>query len=129
MIVRSLDQISGTDRDVHGEGWRSRRFLLRDDGLGFSLTDATVAAGTEMEIEYRHHLEACYCLDGDAEITDLATGERHVINPGTVYALDQHDRHALRVSRDLRLICVFTPALVGGETHDATGGYPPPTEP
>jgi L-ectoine synthase len=128
MIVRSLDQISGTDRDVQGEGWRSRRFLLRDDGLGFSLTDTTVAAGTEMEIEYRHHLEACYCLDGDAEITDLATGQRHVINPGTVYALDQHDRHRLRVARDLRLICVFTPALTGGETHDASGGYPPPAD-
>lgn len=126
MIVRSLDQVSGTDRDVHGEGWRSRRFLLRDDGVGFSLTDTTVAAGSEMEIEYRHHLEACYCLDGDAEITDLATGESHVINPGTMYALDQHDRHRLKVSRDLRLICVFTPALVGAETHDDSGGYPPP---
>lgn len=124
MIVRSLDEVTGTERDVHGEGWRSQRLLLRRDGLGFSLHDTTVAAGAEMELEYRNHLEACYCLEGEAEITDLASGERHTIGPGTVYALDQHDRHALRVVSELRLVCVFNPALTGAETHDATGSFP-----
>jgi hypothetical protein len=42
MIVRSLDQVIGTDRDVSG------------DGMGFSLHDTTVAAGAELELEYRH---------------------------------------------------------------------------
>ena len=125
MIVRSLDEVTGTERDVHGEGWRSQRLLLRRDGLGFSLHDTTVAAGAEMELEYRNHLEACYCLEGEAEITDLASGERHTIGPGTVYALDQHDRHTIRVVSELRLVCVFNPALTGAETHDATGSFPP----
>jgi len=124
MIVRSLDEVTGTERDVHGEGWRSQRLLLRRDGLGFSLHDTTVAAGAEMELEYRNHLEACYCLEGEAEITDLASGERHTIGPGTVYALDQHDRHTIRVVSELRLVCVFNPALTGAETHDATGSFP-----
>src|SRR3990170_3653218 len=53
MIVRSLDEVTGTERDVHGEGWRSQRLLLRRDGLGFSLHNTTVAAGAEMELEYR----------------------------------------------------------------------------
>lgn len=126
MIVRSIADIAGSERDVRGEGWRSLRLLLRDDGLGFSLSETTVAAGTELELEYRHHVEACLCLEGRAEVTDLASGTRHAIEPGTVYALDQHDRHRIRVLDDLRLVCVFNPALTGRETHDARGGYPPP---
>ena len=126
MIVRSLEDVVGSDRDVEGEGWRSRRLLLRRDQLGFSLHDTTVGAGTELSLQYKHHLEACYCLEGEAELVDLASGERHTIAPGTMYALDEHDRHTLTVQRDLRLVCVFNPALTGGEVHDADGSFPPP---
>ena len=128
MIVRTLDDVVGSDRDVAGEGWRSRRLLLRRDQLGFSLHDTTVEAGSELNLQYRHHLEACYCLEGEAELVDLASGERHAIGPGTMYALDQHDRHTLTVRRDLRLVCVFNPALTGAEVHDADGSFPPPTD-
>ena len=128
MIVRSLDDVLGTDRDVTGEGWRSRRLLLQRDQVGFSLHDTTVVAGTELNLQYKHHLEACYCLEGEAELVDLASGDRHVIAPGTMYALDAHDRHTLTVQRDLHLVCVFNPALSGGEVHDADGSFPPPIE-
>jgi L-ectoine synthase len=128
VIVRTLDQVVGSDRDVEGEGWRSRRLLLRRDEMGFSLHDTTVAAGTELNLHYRHHLEACYLIDGEAELTDLATGELHELRPGSMYALDQHDRHTLRVRKDLHLVCVFNPALSGAETHDADGSFPPPSE-
>lgn len=94
--------------------------------MGFSLSETTVDAGAEMRLECRHRLEACYCLDGEAEIEDLSTGERYPIRRGTVYALDRHDHHVIRVSRDLCLVCVFNPALTGRETRDASGGYPPP---
>ena len=124
MIVRSLDEVTGTERDVHGEGWRSQRLLLRRDGLGFSLHNTTVAAGAEMELEYRNHLEACYVMAGEAELTDMASGKRHALAPGMVYALDQHDRHQLRVITEMQLVCVFNPALTGAETHDATGSFP-----
>jgi L-ectoine synthase len=125
VIVRSLEDVVGSDRDVEGEGWRSRRLLLRRDQLGFSLHDTTVAAGTELKLQYKHHLEACYIIAGRAELTDLATGEQHALGPGSLYALDQHDRHTLRVRSDLRLVCVFNPALAGSETHDADGSFPP----
>ena len=128
MIVRSVNEIAGSDRDVQGDGWRSLRLLLRRDGMGFSLHETRVAAGGELEMEYRHHLEACFCVEGEAEITDLASGERHAIGPGTVYALDRNDRHRMEVRRDLRLVCVFNPALTGAETHDASGSFPPPAE-
>ena len=124
MIVRSLEEVAGTDRDVQGEGWRSRRLLLASDAMGFSLHDTTVAAGSKLDLEYRHHLEACYCVEGSAEIEDLASGERHAIGPGVVYALDRNDRHVLRVASDLRLVCAFNPALTGTERH-VGGGYEP----
>jgi L-ectoine synthase len=126
MIVRTLEEVAGTERDVAGEGWRSRRLLLRRDGVGFSLHDTTVEAGSVLHLQYKHHVEACYCLEGEAEITDDATGGVQPIRAGTVYALDQHDRHTLRVQTDLRLVCVFNPALTGRETHDAEGSFPPP---
>jgi L-ectoine synthase len=127
VIVRTLDDVVGSDRDVEGDGWRSRRLLLRRDQLGFSLHDTTVSAGTELNLQYKHHFEACYCLEGEAELVDLASGERHRIAPGTMYALDEHDRHTITVQRDLRLVCVFNPALTGAEVHDADGSFPPPT--
>jgi len=128
VIVRTLDEVVGTDRDVEGDGWRSRRLLLRQDEMGFSFHDTTVAAGTELNLQYKHHLEACYLIAGEAELTDLATGETHSLRPGSMYALDQHDRHTLRVQSDLHLVCVFNPALTGGETHDADGSFPPPVD-
>jgi L-ectoine synthase len=81
-----------------------------------------------LQLQYKHHLEACYCLEGEADLVDLASGEHHTIAPGTMYALDEHDRHTLTVQRDLRLVCVFNPALTGAEVHDADGSFPPPTD-
>jgi L-ectoine synthase len=42
------------------------------------------------------------------------------IRPGTVYVLDQHDRHYLRGGKDqdLVLVSVFNPPLQGHERHN-----------
>ncbi|EDY52418.1 ectoine synthase [Streptomyces clavuligerus] len=114
MIVRRLDEVQTVD---WGNGL-SRRFLLESDGMGYSVTDTTVRAGTKSRLEYRRHLEACYCIAGTGEVVD-SSGISHPIEPGTFYALDQHDAHFLIASQDedLRLVCVFSPALRGGERH------------
>jgi|SRR5688500_14432285 len=124
MIVRTLDEITDSERDVRGNGWRAQRLLVRDDGLGFSLSETTVDAGAEMNLWYKHHLEACYCIEGEAEITERDTGVVHRIRPGSVYS-PEHDRHSIRVISPLRLVCVFNPALTGRETHDGDGSYLP----
>ena len=124
MIVRTLEDITDTPRDVRGDGWRARRHFVRADGLGFSMSETTVEAGREMELWYRHHQEACFVTEGEAEITERDTGRVHRIGPGDAYA-PEHDRHTIRVLAPLRLVCVFNPALTGTETHDADGGYPP----
>lgn len=127
MIVRTLHQIIGSERDVRAENgnWVSRRFLLKDDGMGFSFHETTIFAGTETLIWYKHHLEAVYCVGGEGEIEDLDSGITHPIRDGTLYALNGHERHKLRAFSDLRLVCAFNPPISGREVHDRDGAYPP----
>jgi L-ectoine synthase len=125
MIVRTLEELTETERDVHAATWNSRRLLLKTDGMGFSLHDTVIHAGTATHMCYRHHLEAVYCIEGRGELEDLATGARHAIAPGTLYALDRHDEHVLHAHTALRMVCVFNPPLTGLETHDSDGAYPP----
>ena len=128
MIVRSLEKIVGSERDVAGPGWKSRRLLLAGDGMGFSLTDTVILEGASLTLEYKHHLEACYCIEGEGDITALSDGVTHKLQPFTVYALDQNDRHTVRANNgDMRLVCVFNPALSGQEVHREDGSYAPLT--
>ncbi len=124
MIVRTLAEILGTEREVHAPNWVSRRLLLKQDGMGFSMHETTIHPGTETRMWYRHHLEAVYCVAGEGELEVIADGSVHPIAPGTLYALDRHDRHILRARTELRLVCVFNPPLTGRETHDKDGAYP-----
>lgn len=124
MIVRHLDDIAGTDRDVVGPTFVSRRLLLADDDVGFSLHDTVLHAGTTTKIWYQNHVEAVYCISGEGTIDDLTNGETHIITPGTMYTLDGHEQHLLHATSDLRVVCVFTPALTGQELHDEHGTYP-----
>ncbi len=126
MIVRRLKELVGTERDVEAETWHSRRLLLKDDGMGFSLHDTIVRADTETTMWYKHHLEAVYCIQGSGEIEALDSGEVYPISAGTMYALDQHDRHVLRAQTDMRMVCVFNPPCTGTEVHREDGAYPPP---
>jgi L-ectoine synthase len=123
MIVKTLEDIEGTSADTRGPDWSSQRFFLASDGMGYTLTETTVEAGFDHILWYKNHIEACYCFKGSGEVENLTTGEKHAIKPGTLYALDQHDRHALRAFTKMKLVCVFTPALTGGETHDEDGSY------
>jgi L-ectoine synthase len=128
MIIRTIGDIEGSDRDIRAETWSSRRLLLKADGLGFSLHDTVIHAGTETSLWYKHHVEACYCVEGTGEVESLEDGRRFAISPGVLYALDKHDRHILRAFTTMRLISVFNPPCSGSEMHDADGSYPPPTE-
>lgn len=122
-LVRRNDLLN-TEREVHAPTWMSRRYLLAEDNMGFSFHETVLYAGTETRMWYKNHLESVFCVGGSGTLEDLATGEIHEIEQGTMYALDKHDRHVLRAQTDLHMICVFNPPLVGPETHDAEGAYP-----
>ncbi len=115
MILNQLNKILNTERDVEWGNGRSRRFLIEKDAMGYSLTDTIVDAGTESLLEYKNHKEACYCIEGEGEVE--VNGVIYPIKPGTMYALDKHDKHYLRAKTTLRLVCVFDPPLKGHESH------------
>lgn len=124
MKVVDVNDIIGTEREVEGPGWTSRRLLLKSDGMGFSFHETIIPAGAEMTLWYKYHLEAVYCVAGNGSIEDLTTGDVHSLHDGILYALDQHDRHILRGgTEDMRLICAFNPPVTGQEKHDSDGAY------
>ncbi|MGW3647251.1 ectoine synthase [Streptomyces sp. NPDC000878] len=126
MIVRSFHDIEGTDRVVKSKSgtWESKRIVLARERVGFSLHETTVYAGTETFMWYANHVEAVLCVEGESELTDEETGEKHWITPGTMYLLDGNERHTLRPKTDSRYICVFNPPMTGREDHDENGTYP-----
>ncbi len=124
MIVRTLGEVLGTEREVKATTWTSRRLFLAHEHMGFSLHDTLMKAGTETRMCYRNHLEAVYCVGGRGSIEVVSTGQVFPISDGTAYALDQHDEHILRAETEMRMVCVFNPPVTGTEVHDASGAYP-----
>ena len=101
MLIRKLDSVKTVD---WGNGL-SRRFLLESDGMGYTVTDTIINAGTTSRLEYKNHLEACYCIEGSGAVVEM-DGTRHELVPGTLYALDKHDMHDLIANpeADMRLV-------------------------
>jgi L-ectoine synthase len=128
MIVRSLAEVIGTEREVRGPTWTSRRLVLAKEKVGFSVNDTVVAAGTELRMWYANHIEAVYCIEGQGELVNEDTGEKHRLEPGTLYLLDGHEHHIVHAHTDLRTVCVFNPPCTGREVHDENGVYPLITE-
>ncbi|MDX5383077.1 MAG: ectoine synthase [Rhodobacterales bacterium] len=123
MIVRDFNIEKKTDRRVADQKWESVRLLLADDGMGFSFHITTIQAGSEHTFHYKNHFESVYCISGEGEIEDLATGKVHQITPGVMYALNLHDKHTLRARKELVLACCFNPPVTGKEVHRADGSY------
>ncbi|MCP3032069.1 ectoine synthase [Halobacillus sp. A1] len=124
MKVVKLEDVLGTENEVKGDNWTSRRLLLKKDGMGYSVHDTTIKAGTETHIWYQNHLEAVYCIEGDGEVETVKDGKVWPIKANEIYALDENDEHLLRANTDMRMVCVFNPPITGTETHDENGVYP-----
>lgn len=127
MIIADKKDLTGTMRDARGPGWESLRLLVRSDGMGFSMTETHVLPGAVLRLQYKHHIEACYCIGGAGQVVELASGVVHEISTGVLYAPNAHDLHEVRVpagGKALHLICVFSPGLEGTEVHGPDGSYP-----
>lgn len=124
MLVRELDAVRCSERNVVTDGWESARLLLKGDGAGFSFHITIMYAGKELRMHYRNHVEAVFILKGRGTIEDLGTGEVHELKSGILYVLNNHDPHVVRPRTDIVAACVFSPAVTGREVHDETGAYP-----
>lgn len=126
MILRVAAEVrrKAADTMQGGGNVTTVRYLPKADGMGYSMSESWVEAGHDVELCYKTHLEAFYCIEDEVTIKDLATGEVYEIGPGTVYALDKHGRHRMVIKTPMRVVSVFNPPLVGTENHDADGSYP-----
>lgn len=125
MKIISISDLEDTPREVHcpRNGFTSFRFLLARDGMGFSLSKTVIQPGPPQHWHYKNHLEACYCVAGWGNVTNLRTGKQTMIREDMLYALDEHDDHTFQALSETILICVFNPPLIGDEVHDADGSY------
>ena len=114
MIVKTRSDVPAVD---WGNG-TSYRLLVEKDRMGFAVAHTVVKAGSKSPLQYRNHLEACYCISGTGQV--IADGVTHEIEPGVIYALDQHDEHFLVADpeQDMVLISVFNPPIKGHERHN-----------
>ncbi|WP_026198106.1 ectoine synthase [Sciscionella marina] len=128
MIVRSLSDIEDTDDDIKSENWRSKRIILAREKLGFSVHETTLYAGTVSDFWYANHIEAVFITQGEGEVENRETGEVFQLKPGTIYVLNNHDKHQVRPKTEIKCVCVFNPPVTGRETHDENGVYPLITE-
>ncbi|MEQ9448098.1 MAG: ectoine synthase [Rhodospirillaceae bacterium] len=121
MFKRSLTDVEKTGFFVEWGNGTSHRLLTTQDNMGFTVCHTVVRAGTESLLQYRNHLEACYCIAGSGEVEDMEGNVYH-IQAGDIYVLDKNDRHYLRGGKDedLILVSVFNPPLSGREVHDVT---------
>jgi L-ectoine synthase len=129
VIVRTLEEITGTERDVQTEHWRSKRIVLAGDRVGFSLHETVLDAGSVNDFWYANHIEAVFVVEGEGEITDKDNDVTYRLGPGSVYVLDGHEHHQLRPRTQMRTVCVFNPPVTGREVHDENGVYPLIVEP
>lgn len=125
MIVRRLEESEKTKRRIVSpdNNWESTRLLLKDDNMGFSFHITTIYEGADFQMHYQNHLESVYCISGEGEVQTLDDGRVYPIRPGTLYILDQHDKHVLRAFKEMKMACVFNPPLNGKEVHNAQGAY------
>ncbi|NMD56367.1 MULTISPECIES: ectoine synthase [Tsukamurella] len=124
MIVRTTDEITGTERDVAAGHWRSKRIVLGGDKVGFSFHETVIEPGTVNEFHYANHVEAVWLVEGEGTLLDRETGVEYPLAPGTMYLLDGNERHTVTTRTRMRMLCVFNPPVVGTEVHDENGVYP-----
>lgn len=123
MIVRQLQEAEQGNRRIVSEGWESTRLLLKGDNMGFSFHITTIYEGAELHLHYQNHLESVYCMSGEGEVETVTDGKVYPISAGTIYILDQNDKHILRARKEMKMACVFNPPLHGKEVHNADGAY------
>jgi len=96
--------------------------------MGFTLSDVRVAAGEESVLWYKNRWEANYVVVGTLGVTDVAGERSWELGPGALYCAGPNDRHHVLAKTDIHIVSVFNPPLVGDETHDDDGAYPPTGE-
>jgi len=132
MLVRTMERIEAAGRVISiAQGKATAvRLLTKADGLNFSISEARGSKAGTSTLWYKNHWEANYVRSGMAILEDCNSGQRWPLEPGVLYCVGPLDKHRIvrEVDCDMRLISVFSPPIIGQETHDEDGAYPPSGE-
>jgi L-ectoine synthase len=118
MIIRNVADVLGSERDVHGEGWKSRRLVLAGEGADYSVHETSLDAGVVLRFAYVRHRETVYCVEGEGTLEDLGAGRSVSITPGSLYSAGIGEEHVISALTEMKLVCIFTPPLSGIEEAD-----------
>ncbi|OQS00892.1 hypothetical protein ACHHYP_02181 [Achlya hypogyna] len=126
VIIRSLEGLLADGKVASIDSYESRRYLTRDDGLGFSLQHEIVTKGAPMRLHLKNHVQAMYVIKGEGTLEiESAVHHSHVLEPGTCIALDQQEDFSLVATTDeLHVLSVTNPPLVAEEGPDANRVIP-----
>jgi len=117
LLMKSLSEVVGSDRNVPFEGGYSRRFLAAPDGYNISFHNTLAHASFNARLHYPHNMEANYFIKGQGEYVwkngqQQFDFEKH---HGTML-LVEHDAHEVKIGgSDSIAICLFSPPLKGTE--------------
>ncbi|EQC33162.1 hypothetical protein SDRG_09148 [Saprolegnia diclina VS20] len=121
LLVRSLDGLLADGKVTNVDSVESRRYLTRDDGLGFSLQHEIISKGTPLRLHMKNHVQAMYVILGEGSLEiHSAVHHSHALSPGTCIAIDeQEDFSIVASSAELHVLSVTNPPLVGDEGPDS----------
>lgn len=127
MLVQTLDNLKAAGRqEIACDGaLQSVDFLLKDDGIGFTMADVRCDAGLDEVLWYKHHWEANYIIAGKGLLEDMSTGQTWSLEPGVIYVVGPKDRHRFRAETELHAISIFNPPLLPHMTYDEDGSLGP----
>ncbi|GGW46895.1 ectoine synthase [Vreelandella hamiltonii] len=105
------------------EKFTSIRAITSQYNKLFSIHETTVHKNKTLELCYENHDEYVYVIEGRGELHNYKTGEKHLLEPGTIYHVEKNERHLLKTHERMRGVCIFTPACKGDERHNENGSY------
>lgn len=123
MLVKKLKKLYESDREVNcpDEQFKSIRYLLHKDSIGYTITRTEIKKGGPYNWHYKNHLEACVVVEGKCSVS--CDDKNYNLEPGDLYALNKNDNHYFTAKTNCVLICVFSPALTGNEVHNSERSY------
>ena len=92
--------------------------MLAGEGPEYSVHETTLDAGISLRFEYEHHRETVYCVQGEGQVRDLASGRVAELTPGGLYSAGVGEPHEISTRTEMLLVCIFTPPLIGREEAD-----------
>ena len=131
-VIRSVKEINGTERDNDFGQGHSYRLMLKCDGFSVGFNNTIINPGAQAKLQYRNHVETNYFyIGGEIKyIFDDETVESKIEQGnGTMICVNSHEKHTadrshITSGEDAMAICIFTPPLVGKESHSLSAdGY------